>query len=399
MSEIFQIRRKKMGDILVKKFVKDYENVTDAKVRERYGILSSFVGIVCNVVLFISKFIIGTLANSISIVSDGFNNLSDCASCIITMFGYKLAAKPADKDHPFGHGRMEYLTSLVLAVIILLVGLELGKSSISKIIHPDKLNFSIVAVGVLVLSILIKLFMRMFNNKYGRRINSSVMLATAKDSTNDMCATTATLVALLLSLVTELPVDGIMGIIVSVMIVLSGYEIIKDTVDELLGSPVDEELAKRIREIVTESWVALDMHDLIIHSYGPGKLIGSVHVEVDSKGDIMEIHDAIDELERNIMNELNVLMTIHMDPIEEDDEKRRYCKDILLDIIHKIDESLTIHDFRIVAGPTHTNLIFDMVIPYDCHLKEQDIRNEINEGLSKLENRYYAVITFDTEFV
>ncbi|MGN0435225.1 MAG: cation diffusion facilitator family transporter [Wujia sp.] len=388
-----------MGDILVKKFIKDYENVTDVKVRERYGILSSFVGIVCNVILFVSKFIMGTLTNSISIISDGFNNLSDCASCIITMFGYRLAAKPADKDHPFGHGRMEYLTSLVLAMIILLVGLELGKSSILKIIHPDKLNFSIVAVAVLVLSILIKLFMRVFNNKYGRRINSSVMLATAKDSTNDMCATTATLIALLLSLITEVPVDGIMGILVSVMIVISGYEIIKDTVDELLGSPVDEELAKKIRELVKESWVALDMHDLIIHSYGPGKLIGSVHVEVDSRGDIMEIHDAIDELERNIMKELNVLMTIHMDPIEEDDEKRRYCKDILLDIIHNIDTRLTIHDFRIVAGPTHTNLIFDMVIPYDCHLKEQDIRNEINEGLSKLENRYYAVITFDTEFV
>ena len=387
-----------MSEFLVKHFVKDYDEIDDNKVRERYGVLSSIVGIICNIILFSAKFIIGTLAHSISIVSDGFNNLSDCASCVVTMFGYKMAAKPADKDHPFGHGRMEYLTSLVIAMVIMVVGSQLFINSIDKIIHPEEVEFSYVALFALILSIAIKVWMGLFNRKLGRRIQSSVMLATSKDSLNDVFATSATLIALVASIWTDAPLDGIMGVVVSVLILIAGFGIIRETVDQLLGQPADEELVEKLKEMVAECPVAKGMHDLIIHSYGPGHLIGSVHIEVDSRGDIMDIHDAIDELERNIYEELNVSITIHMDPIDYNDENVNNCKEMLMGIIQEIDSTLTIHDFRIVAGPTHTNLIFDMVIPYECKLTEQFVKEEINRRIAGKDVTYYAVITFDKSY-
>lgn len=387
-----------MREFLVKRFIKDYEKTEDIKVRERYGILSSFVGIVCNIILFSAKFTIGAMSNSIAIISDGFNNLSDCASCIVTMFGYKMAAKPADKDHPFGHGRMEYLTALLIAIIILFVGVELLKGSWNKITNPEEIEFSMVALAVIVLSILIKVWMGFFNRILGKRVKSSVMLATSKDSFNDVIATGASLIALVASLFTDAPIDGIMGIVVSIFILLSGYGIIKETVDQLLGQPADEELVDSIKELVEESAYAIGMHDLIIHCYGPGNLIGSVHVEVDGKGDIMEIHDAIDELERNIYEELGVMITIHMDPVETDNEEINTAKDILNDIIKKIDANLSMHDFRMVSGPSHTNLIFDIVIPYDCKLSKKFIKDEIDHRLKAYNKIYYTVITFDNSF-
>lgn len=387
-----------MREFLVKRFIKDYEKTEDIKVRERYGILSSFVGIVCNIILFSAKFTIGAMSNSIAIISDGFNNLSDCASCIVTMFGYKMAAKPADKDHPFGHGRMEYLTALLIAIIILFVGVELLKGSWNKITNPEEIEFSMVALAVIVLSILIKVWMGFFNRILGKRVKSSVMLATSKDSFNDVIATGVSLIALVASLFTDAPIDGIMGIVVSIFILLSGYGIIKETVDQLLGQPADEELVNSIKELVEESAYAIGMHDLIIHCYGPGNLIGSVHVEVDGKGDIMEIHDAIDELERNIYEELGVMITIHMDPVETDNEEINTAKDILNDIIKKIDANLSMHDFRMVSGPSHTNLIFDIVIPYDCKLSKKFIKDEIDHRLKAYNKIYYTVITFDNSF-
>lgn len=384
-----------MTEFLVKRLIKDYENTSDAKVRGRYGVFSSMVGIICNILLFVSKFIIGTLANSISIISDGFNNLSDCASCVITMFGYKMAAKPADKDHPFGHGRMEYLTSLALSMIIIFVGVELIKNSIGKLIHPEKVDFSYVALIVLILSILMKFWMFLFNKKLGRRINSGVMEATAKDSLNDVFATTSTLIALVASIFTDIPVDAIMGIVVSVLIIKAGVDITSETVDQLLGKPADEELVNNIKELVEAYEVSLGMHDLIIHSYGPGNLIGSVHVEVDSSGDIMVIHDAIDMIEREIYEKLGVMMTIHMDPVEVGNEKIDMGKRMVKEIISEISSELSIHDFRMVSGPTHTNLIFDVVLPYDCGLTENDVKQAIDEALAKKEEKYYAVITFD----
>ncbi|MGN0367526.1 MAG: cation diffusion facilitator family transporter [Wujia sp.] len=387
-----------MIDFLVKHFVKDYEDVKNPVVRERYGMFSSIVGIICNMILCISKIVIGMLAHSIAILSDGVNNLSDCATCIVTMFGYKMAAKPADKDHPFGHGRMEYLTSLVIATAILLVGFELLKSSVGKILHPEKVVFSVVALLVLMISIVIKIWMGMMNRRLGNRVDSSIMLATSQDSFSDVIATSATMVALIASIWVKFPIDGLMGVAVSVMILLSGYGIVKETVDELLGAPADEEMVNALRELIEESHVAQGMHDLMIHSYGPGNLIGSVHVEVDSHGDIMEIHDAIDELERNIYEELHIRMTIHMDPLDLHDERSNACKELVTKLLKKMDENLSLHDFRMIAGPTHTNLIFDVVIPYDCALTQDEIRKKLAEELSKEEVQYYAVITFDKSY-
>lgn len=384
-----------MLEFLIHRCIKDADNLEKPEVRKQYGFFSSIVGIICNIILFTAKLLIGLFANSISIISDGVNNLSDCATCVVTMFGYKMAAKPADKDHPFGHGRMEYLTSLVIAAVILSVGFELLKSSVDKVIHPQKVIFSFVALIVLILSILIKIGMGVMNKKLGTKLSSSVMLATSKDSFNDVFATLASLIALVLSVFTELPVDGIMGILVSVMIMISGFGIVKDTVDQLLGTPADEKLVEQIRTIVMENMFCYGMHDLIIHSYGPGNLIGSVHVEVNCHENIMEIHDAIDEMERNIYDELHVRMTIHMDPVDFDDENTNVCRDMMLSILNEIDASLSMHDFRIVSGPTHTNLIFDILIPYDCKKTEQQIRNEIQMKLSEKKDTYYAVITFD----
>lgn len=387
-----------MIDFLVKHFVKDYEDVKNPVVRERYGMFSSIVGMICNIILCISKIIIGMLAHSIAILSDGVNNLSDCATCIVTMFGYKMAAKPADKDHPFGHGRMEYLTSLVIATAILLVGFELLKSSVGKILHPEKVVFSVVALLVLILSIIIKIWMGMMNRRLGNRVDSSIMLATSQDSFSDVIATSATMVALIASIWVKFPIDGLMGVAVSVLILMSGYGIVKETVDELLGAPADEEVVSALRELIEESHVAQGMHDLMIHSYGPGNLIGSVHVEVDCHGDIMEIHDAIDELERNIYEELHIRMTIHMDPLDLHDERSNACKELVTKLLKEMDENLSLHDFRMIAGPTHTNLIFDVVIPYDCALTQDEIRKRLAQELSKEEVQYYTVITFDKSY-
>lgn len=387
-----------MTNFLVKTFVKDYEKTDNLKVRERYGTLSSVVGIVCNIILFVAKFAMGTIAGSIAIISDGFNNLSDCASCVVTLFGYKMAAKPADKDHPFGHGRVEYLTSLVIAIVIIMVGFELFTGSIDKVLHPTKVTFSYVVLATLIISIVVKVWMGLFNRKLGKEINSSVMLATSKDSMNDVVATSATVVALVASMWTDAPIDGIMGIVVSLFILLSGFDIVKETVDELLGQPADEELVTKLSEMVEENPYALGMHDLIIHSYGPGNLIGSVHIEVDGKGNIMEIHDVIDELERDIYEELGVRMTIHMDPVEMDNELLNECKNMMIDIVKNINKDLSLHDFRMVTGPSHTNLIFDLVVPHDCKLNEKDIKTAINDSLKDKEIKYYTVITFEREF-
>ncbi len=387
-----------MTKLLVRKFIKNHEDIKNQKVREAYGILSSWVGIACNILLFVAKFAIGTIANSISIISDGFNNLSDCASCVVTMFGYKMAAKPADKDHPFGHGRMEHLTSFVIAVVIMVVGVELFTGSFAKVRNPEEVKFSVVALVVLILSIMIKLWMGMFNKKLGNTIDSSVMLATSKDSFNDVLATSATLVALVASVFTAAPLDGIMGIVVSIMILFSGFGIVKETVDELLGQPAPPEIVESLKELVDECHYSLGMHDLIIHSYGPGNLIGSVHIEVDGKDNIMDIHDAIDELERNIYDELGIRMTIHMDPVDTDNENLKLCKDMVEVILQEIDKELSFHDFRMVAGPSHTNLIFDVVVHHGCKLNDRQIKEAIDEKLLLREKKYYTVITFDKDY-
>ena len=271
-----------MVNFLIKTFIKNSENTENPKIRQKYGTLSSIVGIICNVLLFLIKYAMGTLSHSISIVSDAFNNLSDCAGCLVTLLGYKMASKPADKNHPFGHGRMEYLTSLIIAALIIFVGIELLKNSVEKIINPVEIRFSFAVLFSLVFSIAVKLWMAVFNAELGKKINSSVLTATAKDSKSDVIATSATLIALICSLFTALPVDGVMGLLVSVFILKSGYDIVKDTVDELLGKPADPEIINNIKEYVLKNDKIIGIHDLIIHSYGPGNIIGSCHVEVKS---------------------------------------------------------------------------------------------------------------------
>lgn len=384
-----------MINFLVRKFVKNYENTTDEVVRSNYGTLSSIVGICCNVVLFALKFLLGVVSNSIAIMSDAFNNLSDSASCIVTLFGYKLAAKPADKDHPFGHGRIEYIVSFIIAVIILLVGVELFKSSFDKVMNPSPVHFSWIVLFSLILSILIKFWMSFFNKTLGTKINNSAMIATSKDSQNDVIATSATLVALVGSLFTDLPLDGAMGILVSIFVLFSGFGIIKSTIDDLIGQPADKEVVDSIKSLIMNHKEILGIHDLIIHNYGPGKMIGSVHVEINSKNDILAIHDIVDDIERKIENELHIMMTIHMDPIEQDNQVVNEYREIVLGILDKIDSNLSMHDFRVVSGPTHTNLIFDVLIPYESELKEDELKKEIDDSISNLMSNVYTVITFD----
>lgn len=387
-----------MTKFLIQKFIKNPDDINNLKVRRNYGTLSSVVGIICNVFLFILKYIMGTLSGSISVVSDAFNNLSDSAGCMVTLLGYKLASKPADKDHPFGHGRMEYLTALTIAVLILIVAFELFRNSVNKIIHPEKLTFSLIVLISLLVSILIKLWMSFFNAFLGKKINSSVMLAAAKDSRTDVIATSATCIAVISSLYTNLPVDGIMGLVVSLFIFKSGIDIVKDTVDNLLGKPVDSDIVYAIKEMIGESDKIIGIHDLVVHNYGPGNMIGSLHAEVKSNEDFVFVHDMIDELERRIHRELNILMTIHMDPIETDNEQVNLSLDMIRNIILDIDHCLQIHDFRLVAGDTHTNLIFDIVVPYDCKYNNDDIKELIDKQLDKMEDNYYTVITFDREY-
>lgn len=384
-----------MTDFLVKRFVKNYDSINDPMVRKNYGFLSSIVGVICNVLLCASKILIGFMSGSIAIISDGFNNLSDCASCFVTILGYKMAAKPADKDHPFGHGRVEYLTSLIIAIVIMLVGFELFRNSVNKLINPTALKFSYVAVIVIVISIFVKLWMGFFNRKLGKKINSSIMLATSKDSLNDVAATAATLIALVASLWTDLPLDGIMGILVSAFIFISGFGIVKETVDLLLGRPADEELVRELEKIVGKSDIALGMHDLIIHSYGPGNMIGSVHIEVDCRKNIMDIHEAIDLLEKEIYNNLRVNITIHMDPVDPDDEMTSGCKDMIRSITQKIDKTLSVHDLRVVSCNDKIKLTFDILIPYACKIKEEDIKKRIDDALKAQDKAYITDITFD----
>lgn len=387
-----------MTKFLVRTFIKDSENVTDLRVRGKYGTLSSIVGIICNILLFALKYTIGTLSNSISIVSDAFNNLSDGASCIVTLLGYKMAAKPADKNHPFGHGRMEYLVSLIIAAVILVMGLELLQDSFNKVLHPEDVRFSAAALIALIASIGVKLWMSVFNTQLGNKINSSAMLATAKDSRSDVFATAAAALALICSMVTDFPIDGIMGLLVSVLILKAGLEIIKDNVDELLGKPADPELIEKIRGIVCSDERIIGVHDMIIHSYGPGNIIGSCHAEVKSTEDFVAAHDLIDRIEHEIHKKLKIAMTIHMDHIEVDNEQINACRRLLADILSGISDGLKFHDFRTVTGDTRVNLIFDLVVPFEIDYSDDELKSMIDEALSGESTRYYTVITFDRDY-
>ncbi len=387
-----------MTEFLLKIFVKDYQKTENIEVRKNAGFLSSAVGIICNIFLFIIKYIMGTVSNSIAIISDGFNNLSDCLSSIITFVSYKLAAQPADKDHPFGHGRIEYLSSLIIAVIIMLVGFSFLKTSFTKILNPEAVSFNWITVISLAISIIVKFWMATFNKKLGKKYNSTVMLATSKDSLNDSYITLVTISSLFLSLITTLPVDGFIGCLVSILILKAGFEIIKDTVDTLIGTSADEETIKAITDIVLSYDDVIGIHDLIVHNYGPGRLICSLHAEVDSRRAMLEVHDTIDLIENELYEKLNIMASIHMDPIEVDNPVVNKYKQMVAEIINEIDTELSFHDFRIVTGPTHTNLIFDLVITHDYLDKTKELKNLINSKTKEKDASLFAVISIDTQY-
>ncbi len=387
-----------MTDFLVKKFIKNPDNIEDSKVRQSYGSLSSGVGLVCNILLFLIKYIMGTLSGSISIVSDAFNNLSDSGGCIVTFLGYKMASKPADKDHPFGHGRVEYLTSLILSAIIVIVGFELFKSSAGKIMNPEPVKFSIIVLVSLIISICVKLWMSVFNMKLGKKINSGVMTATAEDSRNDVIATSATVIALISSLFTDFPIDGIMGVIVSLFILKTGFDIIRDTVDDLIGKPVQPEIIEKIKNSIISDSDIIDIHDLVIHNYGVTKMIGSCHIEIRSDMSFQDVHEIADRTERRIYSELNIMMTIHTDPVDIDDEQTKKYKAVVKDIISSMNQGFSIHDFRMVSCENHKNLIFDITVPYECKISNDKIQHFIDKKLEEYDGKYYTIITFDREY-
>lgn len=387
-----------MTNLILKIFVKDYKNVKDNTTRKKAGFVSSIVGIICNIILFGFKFLVGTIANSVSIISDAFNNLTDCLSCIITLFGYNLASKPADSEHPFGHGRMEYFTSLIISAFILIVGFEFCKTSVNRIFNREALNITIYTVIILILSILIKLWMYAFNKKLSKLYNNQTMLATSYDSLSDCLTTFITLVGSVLSLFTELPIDGIIGVVVSLLIIKTAISIIKDTVDELLGKPADPETVKSVVDIVMAHPEILGVHDLIIHNYGPNNMIASLHAEVDANQNVLVAHEAIDNIEKELMNKLKIMTTIHLDPIETDNQLLMGYKKTVEDVLKSIDENLTLHDFRMVNGTGHINLIFDILLTENYRGRQSELKEKIDERLKSIDSRLETVITFDTQF-
>ena len=388
-----------MTQLLLRIFVKDYQQTKDPQVRQRYGLLSGITGIILNLLLSGGKFLAGTLSGSISITADAFNNLTDAGSSVVTLVGFRLAGQKADDDHPFGHGRMEYLAGLLISVIILLVGFELGKSSIEQIFHPEPVVFSWVSVGVLIASIAVKLWMSLFNRNLSKRIDSAAMAATAADSLSDVAATSAVLLGTVVGTLTDLSIDGWVGLLVSIFILRAGLGAAKDTIDPLLGKSADPELVREIEKTVLSHREVVGIHDLVIHDYGPGRAMMSFHAEVPMSADIMEAHDAIDHIERELKEKYHILTSIHMDPIATDDERVNEMRNQVTALVKGIDSSLTIQDFRMTEGPDHMNLIFDVVAPHRFVLSDEQLVETIQQKVREMGERYYAVLQVDHAFV
>ncbi len=387
-----------MGKFLLGLFVKDYENADDPKVRSAVGRLSGLVGIVCNAVLCIGKLIAGILSGSVSITADAVNNLSDAASSIVTLVGFKLAERPADDNHPYGHARFEYLSGLAVAAMILVIGVELGKSSIGKILHPEAVGFSVPLALILAGSILVKLWLAAFNKYLGSYIDSSALLATAADSRNDVISTAAVLVAALLEHFTHFRVDGYMGLAVAAFILYSGIAMGRETISPLLGETASPELRQKIAEVVEAEPLVIGYHDLMVHDYGPGQRFGSIHVEMDQKENPILCHEIIDDMERLCLEKHNVHLVIHYDPVVTGDAELNMLKGVVQKALSSMDARLYLHDFRMVRGKEHTNLIFDVGLPQDLYSREKEIRLGIDSALAALNmGKFYTVITFDPE--
>ena len=382
-----------LGRLLIRQ-----EGREEAEIRKAYGILCGAVGIFFNVLLFAGKFFAGTLSGSIAITADAFNNLSDAGSSVVTLLGFQLAGQKPDTHHPFGHGRMEYLSGLVVSMLILLMGVELGKSSLEKILHPEEVDFSPLIVGVLCVSIAVKLYMFLYNKRIGKKLGSTAMEATAMDSLSDCVATTAVLAATLVGHFTGLLIDGWCGILVACFILWSGIGAARDTLDPLLGTPPTAEFVGRIRDLVMAHKGIIGIHDLIVHDYGPGRVMISLHAEVSASENVLELHDEIDNVENELREKLGCEAVIHMDPIVTDDGITEETRERVADLIHCIDDDINIHDFRMVSGPTHTNLIFDAVVPFGFRLSDEEVERKIKTAVRALDGNYYAVVKVERSY-
>ena len=385
-----------MVTLLARLFIKNQEDET--RTRRTYGILCGAVGICLNVLLFAGKFFAGVLSGSIAITADAFNNLSDAGSSFVTLLGFHLAGQKADADHPFGHGRIEYLSGLVVSVLILLMGVELGKSSISKILHPEPVDSSPLVLAILCASIAVKLYMFLYNRRLGKKLGSTAMDATAMDSLSDSVATAAVLLATLVGHFTDLMIDGWCGLLVAAFILWSGVSAAKETLDPLLGTPPTAELVERIRALVLSHKAIIGIHDLIVHDYGPGRMMISLHAEVSASGDVLELHDEIDNVENELREKLGCEAVIHMDPIVTDDGLTAQTRQRVAALVHCIDDAISIHDFRMVKGPTHTNVIFDAVVPFGFRLTDEEVAKKIRTAVRTLDGNYYAVVKVERSY-
>lgn len=384
-----------MTNFLLRLFVRDHNNTKDPVVRSKIGSLSGFVGIACNLLLFAGKIAVGTLTGSMSITADAMNNLTDASSSIVTLIGFRLAQRPADEDHPYGHARFEYLSGLAVAAMIIVIGFELAKGSVEKIIHPTPVEYSVVAMAVLGASIAVKLWLSVFNSTLGKRISSTALMATAADSRNDVLATGVVLLAALVQYFTKWQIDAVLGLGVALFILWSGWNLIRETISPLLGEAASPELRELIVDYISEQPHVLGFHDLMVHDYGPGQRFASLHVEMDMRDDPLYCHELIDDMERECLRSHNIHLVIHYDPVVTDDPEMNALREQVSRFFLEKDERMTIHDFRMVRGTGHTNLIFDVALPGDLRGQEKALKKELEAQLRTSDTIYYTVITFD----
>ena len=374
------------------------EGRDETALRKGYGILCGAVGIALNVLLFAGKFFAGTIAGSIAITADAFNNLSDAGSSFVTLLGFQLAGQKPDSDHPFGHGRIEYLSGLAVSMLILLMGFELAKSSLDKILHPAPVDSSWLVIAILCVSICVKLYMAFYNRSLGKKLNAPAMLATAADSLSDSVATTAVLIATLVGRFSGLMIDGWCGILVAAFILWSGFNAAKDTINPLLGTPPTHEFVDEIKHLVMAHPAIIGIHDLIVHDYGPGRVMISLHAEVSASENVLELHDEIDNVESELREKLGCEAVIHMDPIVTDDGITEETRERVAALVHCIDDAINIHDFRMVVGPSHTNVIFDAVVPYGFRLTDSEVEEKIKTAVRTLDGNYFAVVKVERSY-
>ncbi len=386
-----------LTDRLIRRFVRHHEDTRSPQVRYAYGRLAGVTGLVCNLLLFSIKLLAGLLSGSLAIIADAFNNLSDAGSVVVTLVGFKLSSAPADRDHPFGHGRMEYLSALAVAVLIILAGFELVTSAVDKILHPVAAEFSLLTVLILVAAIGVKLWMAVFSRRIGKAIQSDALLAAATDSRNDVICTSLVLVCTLIGLFTDLALDGYIGLAVALFVIWSGFSVIRETVSPLLGQAPDEQLVRDIEQTVMAYDGVVGIHDMMVHDYGPGRVFVSLHAEVPADRDMMHSHDTIDCIERDLLEKFNIITCIHMDPVDTDDPETLRLKELTLGELAAIDERLTLHDFRVVSGPSHVNLIFDVVVPFD-YPDKNTLPAVIEQRVQAIDERLFTIVQVETRY-